>query len=608
MQIFVTCIFGVLAQINAGKSVREYIKDGVAAGKECLHEGCFLSGLLHPEKGDYYYPPSTVFDRDVQTEGVNPGCYRIPAVLQHPQTKTIHAFAEARFGEQDHFECADCSVLGIAHRRSFDGGLTWEDEARWVVDNTPTDPNDPTSNVGGNIVVVYDEAESKIILHFVRGVNGNGDCVPGNSNWEVVSFDDGKTWSEPRNINEFLGDFVGVLPGPGTGIQIKNGDFKGRLVMPGHYGTAYREYGADIVYWSDDGGKTWTVTTTPLPLMDEDTVVEIGNTGAIMLNMRNADMDQRLRAVALSYDGGVTFGEIYFDEALIDPICEASLARVDGVHGTDEDEGLVMFSNPAMQYSRSKLTIRFSYDGGVSWPKELLLADKMTDYSSLVQGAVGIDEDGSQLGGVLWGSCEKPLPWRVWCEDTHGWNVLFTRFPLEGEATTSSSLSSTSNPKTIYINRHGEKKWSLGCLNDQGQARAENLAAAVYNGDKFLLPEAIYACQYDDPIDCERCKETVTPLSEATSLPIVFDYGYREVLGGNQGAADAMKENLKTVDTIVVAWEHNNINPLTEALGVDSSELDTWPESDYDTIYQLEFDADSLELLSYTKTAENFTS
>ena len=96
--------------------------------------------------------------------------------------------------------------------------------------------------------------------------------------------------------------------------------------------------------------------------------------------MRNADVDQRLRAVALSYDGGVTFGEIYFDEALIDPICEASLARVDGVHGTDEDEGIVMFSNPAMQYSRSKLTIRFSYDGGVSWPKELLLADKMTDY------------------------------------------------------------------------------------------------------------------------------------------------------------------------------------------------------------------------------------
>ena len=154
----------------------------------------------------------------------------------------------------------------------------------------------------------------------------------------MVSYDDGETWSEPRKIDKFLGDFVGVLPGPGTGIQLKNGEFKGRLVIPGHYGTAYRDYGADIVYYSDDGGKTWTVTSTPLPLMDEDTVVEIGDDGAIMLNMRNADVDQRLRAVALSYDGGATFGDLYFDEALIDPICEGSLARVDGVAGTDAAE------------------------------------------------------------------------------------------------------------------------------------------------------------------------------------------------------------------------------------------------------------------------------
>ena len=152
---------------------------------ECVHEGCFFSGLLHPEKGDYYFEPSTVFDRTVTTEGRNPGCYRIPAVFRHPGSATIHAFAEARFGTKEYFECADCSVLGIAHRRSYDGGLTWEDEARWVVDDTPTDPDDPTSNVGGNIVVVYDELEKKIILHFVRGVNENGDCVPGNSNWEV---------------------------------------------------------------------------------------------------------------------------------------------------------------------------------------------------------------------------------------------------------------------------------------------------------------------------------------------------------------------------------------------------------------------------------------
>ena len=234
----------------------------------------------------------------------------------------------------------------------------------------PSDPADPTSNVGGNIVAFYDDATDRIIVHFVRGVNSNNDCVPGNSNWEVYSLDDGLSWSTPRDISTFLGDFVGVLPGPGVGIQLKKGPNAGRLVVPGHYGTyafrtsecvkplearseplisfnetrsvhlardlrnttgalfsftrarpvplpspfghiinssktrcplahlltialagtAYRDYGADIVYWSDDSGATWTVTKTPLALMDEDTVVEIGDSGAIMLNMRNADL------------------------------------------------------------------------------------------------------------------------------------------------------------------------------------------------------------------------------------------------------------------------------------------------------------------------------
>ena len=35
----------------------------------------------------------------------------------------------------------------------------------------------------------------------------------------------------------------------------------------------------------------------------------------------------------------------------------------------------------------------------------------------------------------------------------------------------------------IYIIRHGEKKWDLGCLNSQGEARAANLVN-VFNGEK----------------------------------------------------------------------------------------------------------------------------
>jgi hypothetical protein len=57
--------------------------------------------------------------------------------------------------------------------------------------------------------------------------------------------------------------------------------------------------------------------------------------------MRNADLDKRARAVAYSEDGGQTFGPIAFDETLIDPICEGSLAPA--------SDGQIMFANPAMQ-------------------------------------------------------------------------------------------------------------------------------------------------------------------------------------------------------------------------------------------------------------------
>jgi len=130
------------------------------------------------------------------------------------------------------------------------------------------------------------------------------------------------------------------------------------------------------------------------------------------------------------------------------------------------------------------------------------------------------------------------------------------------------------------------------------------LATDVYNGVAFPLPDRIFACQYKDPIDCERCKETVTPLSVATGLEIVFDYGYRLVLGGNSGAAKAMLESLDSVDVVVVAWEHNNINKLAKALGVAEEDMESWPDSDYDSIYELTFEEGAL--VAFEKKAEGF--
>jgi hypothetical protein len=83
------------------------------------------------------------------------------------------------------------------------------------------------------------------------------------------------------------------------------------------------------------------------------------------------------------------------------------------------------------------LTVRFSEDGGGTWDdeKNVVIADKFADYSSLVAGSVlGGESGGSGEGGVLWGSCDHPMPWRVWCGNAHEWTVLFSKFALPAAA------------------------------------------------------------------------------------------------------------------------------------------------------------------------------
>ena len=121
------------------------------------------------------------------------------------------------------------------------------------------------------------------------------------------------------------------------------------------------------------------------------------------------------------------WGGVTFDPALNDSVCEASISAMDG------DGNLTVFFNPAMQHMRNRPTLKFSFDGGRTWPKSTLVADSFVDYSSLVRGPLirppadysgsgGGSGDGSgpvvgsgPVGGVLWGSCEVPVPYRLWC-------------------------------------------------------------------------------------------------------------------------------------------------------------------------------------------------
>lgn len=120
------------------------------------------------------------------------------------------------------------------------------------------------------------------------------------------------------------------------------------------------------------------------------------------------------------------------------------------------------------------------------------------------------------------------------------------------------------------------------------------------------MPNAIFANRYDDPIDCERCIQTVTPIAKHLGLKINSTYGYPPWIGGNSKAAAAMKEQLAVSFNILTAWEHNNIKYLSEDLGVAKSQIPDWPSTDFDSVYVLTFN-DSMSLSSFHVAHENVT-
>ena len=121
-----------------------------------------------------------------------------------------------------------------------------------------------------------------------------------------------------------------IAPGPGHGIQLDNG----RLLVPvwlSSGGHAHRPSCMATIY-SDDHGKTWqrgeiVGRNNSAGLNPNETVAVQLSDGRVMLNIRN-ESKRRRRLVAFSPDGATHWTEPAFDEALFEPICMASMIRV----------------------------------------------------------------------------------------------------------------------------------------------------------------------------------------------------------------------------------------------------------------------------------------
>lgn len=56
---------------------------------------------------------------------------------------------------------------------------------------------------------------------------------------------------------------------------------------------------------------------------------------------------------------------------------------------------------------------------------------------------------------------------------------------------------------------------------------------------------------------------------------------------------------------MLVAWEHVNIQYLTEDLGVSKDKIPSWSDSDFDTVYELTFEAGLMT--GFRVSAQNFS-
>jgi len=309
--------------------------------------------------------------------------FRIPGLLV-TREGTLLAFCQQRKGSvSDHGHESDNLV-----RRSDDGGATWSPAA--VI---ATKPGIDVHNGPA----VQDRHSGRIFKFSRYWPIQNWKEVLGNTPYArmresglidhvAISDDDGQTWSRSEAIAmPFPQDATSTGTGNGMhGIQLANGD----LAIAAGYRSASGVL-ANVVLLSSDGGKTWrTGAADPKANSAREFIFAQLADGSVYCNFRN-NVEGNHRLISRAPADMSTFGDIHHDTNLPEPVAHAGISYIPAEK--QWTNGILLFSNPNVhnvnggwnKYSRQKMTVRASLDGGATWQHALEIWDGPAAYSDI---------------------------------------------------------------------------------------------------------------------------------------------------------------------------------------------------------------------------------
>ena len=258
--------------------------------------------------------------------------------------------------------------------------------------------------------------------------------------WMSYSDDDGKTWSAPKDITPGIRQdwmkFLGT--GPGTGIVLRTGEHKGRILVPAYTTNNISHLGgsqSSRLIYSDDHGVTWHAGEAPNDNRSvENKIIHSSNmnnggaqnTESTVLQLNNGDVKLFMRGltgdlqVATSKDGGVTWEKTIKRY----PEVKDAYVQMSAIHTMHDGKEYILLSNAAGPGRERKDGLvhlaRVEKNGELTWIKHHLIQGGEFAYNSLQDlgnGEYGILYEHSENGQNRYTLSYKKFNWDFLSKD-----------------------------------------------------------------------------------------------------------------------------------------------------------------------------------------------